>query len=153
MYGVIISFQDYDVFKGVFHSSFVGFENFKTIFNMPDFTNAMRNTIVISGLKLIIAFPCAIIFALMVNEMKNGWYKKSVKTLSYLPYFISWVIAAGIWYQIFSLDGGVINDLLQKLHIIREPYHFMGEKNAFYPIIIFTEIWKNMGLNAIIYMA
>ncbi len=153
MYGVIISFQDYDVFKGIFHSKFVGFDNFMTIFSMPDFIGALRNTVLISVLKLAIGFPSTIIFALLVNEINKSWYKKIVQTISYLPYFISWVIAAGIWYKMLSIDGGVCNDFLMSLHIIKEPYYFVAEKAAFYPIIVFTDVWKNVGFGAIIYIA
>lgn len=153
MYGVIISFQDYDIFKGVLHSKFVGVDNFVTIFKMPNFINALKNTVVISLLKLVIAFPAAIVFALLVNEMKNLLYKKVVQTISYLPYFISWVIAAGIWYKFLSIDGGIINDFLVSLHIIKDPVNYLSEKQLFYPIIVLTEIWKNTGFNAIIFIA
>ncbi|WP_256756856.1 sugar ABC transporter permease [Cohnella sp. WQ 127256] len=153
MYGVIISFQDYDVFKGILHSDFVGFENFKTLFDMPDFTNALKNTIIISLMKLFIIFPATIIFALLINEINTGWFRKFVQTTSYLPYFVSWVIAAGIWYKLLSIDGGVVNDLLMSLHIIKEPFYFVADQNAFYPLIIFTEAWKGMGFSAIIFIA
>lgn len=153
MYGVMISFQDYDVFKGVWQSDFVGFENFRTLFNMPDFTNALQNTVVISLLKLLLGFPATIVFAILVNEMVTGWFKKFIQTTSYLPYFVSWVIAAGIWYKLLSIDGGVVNDLLMALHIIDEPFYFVANEDAFYPLIIFTEVWKNMGFSAIIFIA
>lgn len=153
MYGVIISFQDYDVFRGVTGSSFIGFENFRTLFDMPDFKNALRNTVFISALKLIILFPLTIVFALLVNEISTGWFKKMIQTTSYLPYFVSWVIAAGIWYKLLSIDGGVVNGILMTLGIIKEPFYFVAEPNAFYPLIIFTEAWKNMGFSAIIFIA
>lgn len=153
MYGVVISFQDYDVFKGVLQSDFVGFDNFRTLFDMPDFTNALRNTILISLLKLILVFPAAIVFALLINEISTGWFRKFIQTTSYLPYFVSWVIAAGIWYKLLSIDGGVVNDLLIALHLIKEPFYFVSDPDAFYPLIIFTELWKNMGFSAIIFIA
>jgi len=153
MYGIIISFQDYDVFKGVLGSAFVGFENFRTLFDMPDFTNALKNTIIISLLKLVILFPATVLFALLINEIGTGWFKKMIQTTSYLPYFVSWVIAAGIWYKLLSIDGGVVNGILMSLSIIDEPFYFVAEPNAFYPLIIFTEAWKNMGFSAIIFIA
>ncbi|WP_214626596.1 ABC transporter permease [Paenibacillus agaridevorans] len=153
MYGIVISFQDFDVFKGVFRSDFVGFDNFNTLFDMPDFNNALRNTILISALKLILLFPATVVFALLINEISTGWFRKFVQTTSYLPYFVSWVIAAGIWYKLLSIDGGVVNDLLVSLGILKEPFHFMADKDAFYPIILFTEAWKNMGFSAIIFIA
>ncbi len=153
MYGIIISFQDYDVFRGVLGSAFVGFDNFRTLFDMPDFTNALKNTIVISLLKLVIIFPATILFALLINEISTSWFKKLIQTTSYLPYFVSWVIAAGIWYKLLSIDGGVVNGLLMSLGVIDEPFYFVAEPDAFYPLIIFTEAWKNMGFSAIIFIA
>ncbi|MFC5405474.1 ABC transporter permease [Cohnella soli] len=153
MYGVIISFQDYDVFKGVWGSGFVGFENYRTLFDMPDFMNALKNTVVISLLKLVILFPATVLFALLINEIRSGWFKKLIQTTSYLPYFVSWVIAAGIWYKLLSIDGGVVNNFLIALGIIDEPFYFVADPDAFYPLIIFTEAWKNMGFSAIIFIA
>jgi len=153
MYGIIISFQDYDVFRGVLGSAFVGFDNFRTLFDMPDFTNALKNTILISLLKLLLLFPATIVFALLINEIGTSWFKKLIQTTSYLPYFVSWVIAAGIWYKLLSIDGGVVNGLLMSLGVIDEPFYFVAEPDAFYPLIIFTEAWKSMGFSAIIFIA
>lgn len=153
MYGIIISFQNFDVFKGVLGSDFVGFENFRTLFDMNDFTNALKNTILISALKLILLFPATIVFALLVNEIGSGWFRKFIQTTSYLPYFVSWIIAAGIWYKLLSIDGGVVNGWLLSLGWIDEPIYFVAEKDLFYPLIIFTEAWKSMGFSAIIFIA
>ncbi|AZN39707.1 ABC transporter permease [Paenibacillus albus] len=153
MVGIIIAFQDYNPVKGYSGSEFVGLENFKTIFNLPDFTNALRNTVIISGLKLLIGFPVTILFALLINEIHQTVFKRFVQTISYLPYFISWVIAAGLWYKMLSPDGGLINEMLTRIGFLNEPFYFMGSTHAFLPIVIFTELWKNIGFNAIIYLA
>ncbi|SFT27961.1 sugar ABC transporter permease [Paenibacillus sp. BC26] len=153
MIGIIMAFQDYNPVKGYSGSDFVGMDNFQTIFHLPDFTNALRNTLIISGLKLVIGFPATILFALLINEIHQTVFKRFVQTISYLPYFISWVIAAGLWYKLLSPDGGLINEMLTKIGFMNEPFYFMGSTNAFLPIVIFTELWKNIGFNAIIYLA
>ncbi len=153
MFGVIMAFQDYNPIKGYFGSGFVGIENFQTIFHLPDFLNALKNSLMISGLKLSIGFPATIIFALLINELHQVLFKRVTQTISYLPYFISWVIAAGLWYKMLSPDNGLVNDLLMYLGILEKPFYFMGSTDAFIPIIIFTEIWKSIGFGAIIYLA
>lgn len=153
IYGIIMAFQSFSPALGFFKSPFVGFANFIDIFNMPDFLGALKNTLVISSLKILICFPAPIVFALLLNEIINMKFKRVVQTISYLPYFISWVIASGLWYKLLTLDGGPVNDLLLALGILKEPMHFMGESLLFYPILIFTDIWKNVGWNAIIYLA
>lgn len=153
MFGVIMAFQDFNPVKGYFGSEFVGLDNFETIFRLPDFLNALGNSLQISSLKLFIGFPATIVFALLINELHNIVFKRFTQTVSYLPYFISWVIAAGLWYKLLSPDNGIINDLLTTLGIIDEPFYFMGSNDAFVPIIILTELWKSIGFSAIIYLA
>lgn len=153
MYGMIIAFQEYSPVIGFWKSPFVGMVNFIEIFKMPDFTNALRNTIVINCLKIVFGFTCPIIFALFLNEIMKIKFKRSIQTISYLPYFVSWVVASGLWYKLLSIDGGPVNALLMTLGIVNEPIYFMSLKQLFYPIIIFTDIWKNLGWNSIIYLA
>ncbi|HML45956.1 MAG TPA: ABC transporter permease subunit [Clostridia bacterium] len=151
--GNIIAFQNYNPVFGVFGSRLVGWENFIRIINMPSVLSALRNTLIISSLKLIFVFPSAIIFALLVNEVRNLKLKKAIQTASYLPYFLSWVVAAGLWYKILSPSDGVANHLLMALRLIDEPIYFMGKPQYFYPIIVLSDIWKGVGWNAIIYIA
>lgn len=153
MIGFIMAFEKYSPIKGFFGSPFVGLQMFRKIFDYPDFMQALRNTLVISSLKIIISFPMPIIFALFLNDINNKSFKKTVQTMSYLPYFVSWVIAAGLWYKLLSIDGGVVNDILMKIGIISDPYPFLQSRGWFYVILIFTDIWKNMGFAAIIYLA
>ena len=153
MYGLIIAFQEYSPVIGFWQSPFVGFTNFVEIFRMPDFTRALRNTIVINLLKILFGFTSPIIFALFLNEITKLKFKRSIQTISYLPYFVSWVVASGIWYKLLSIDGGPINDLLMALNVVDKPVYFMSKENMFYPIIILTDIWKNLGWNSIIYLA
>lgn len=153
MFGVIMSFQDFDPVLGFFRSPFIGFNNFKIIFAMPDFKMALKNTFIISLLKLAIGFPAGIIFALLINEVRNKLFKRTVQTITYLPYFISWVIAAGIWYKLLSVDNGVFNEFLRSIHIIKDNVYFFGEQKYFLPLIVISDLWKNLGFASIIYLA
>jgi len=153
MYGVVIAFQKFNPVIGFFKSPFVGLENFAYLFRRPDFVKVLRNTIFISALKLLIGFPVPIIFALLLNEIGSGVFKKTTQSVSYLPHFISWVVVSGIWYKLLSYDGGLINEILLGLGIIDEPVLFMGQGAFFIPVIVLSQIWKTMGWSAIIYIA
>jgi putative aldouronate transport system permease protein len=153
MAGVIMAFQQYDPVTGFLKSPFIGFDNFNRLFDTPRFMNALHNTLIISALKLGIGFPLPVLFALLFNEIRKKSVKKMAQTISYLPYFISWTVAAGIWYKLLSPDGGVINEILLKLGWISKPIFFMSSHGWFYPIIIWTDQWKNLGFSAIIYFA
>ncbi|WP_227793643.1 ABC transporter permease [Paenibacillus guangzhouensis] len=153
MWGVLTAFQDYSPAKGFFGSEWVGFKHFRMFFNAPEFWQIMRNTIVISMLKLFIAFPAPIVFALMLNEVKNAFFKRFVQTVSYLPHFISWVIVSGFVISLLSVDNGSVNMLLQKLNIIDEPVHWLSIPEYFWSILITSGIWKEIGFGAIVYLA
>jgi putative aldouronate transport system permease protein len=153
MIGAIMSFQHFDPVSGFFKSEWVGLRNFIEIFRLQAFFRALRNTLTIAVLRIVIEFPCPIIFALLLNEIRAMKFKKTVQSISYLPNFISWVIVAGIWYQILSPSSGILNQALIVLGIIKEPVFFMQSKIWFFPIIIFTSIWKNLGFSSILYMA
>ncbi|MFU1794339.1 ABC transporter permease [Paenibacillus azoreducens] len=153
MWGILTAFQDYSPAKGFFGSEWVGFKHFKMFFNAPEFWQIMRNTIVISLLKLFIAFPAPIILALMLNEVKNAFFKRFVQTVSYLPHFISWVIVSGFVISLLSVDSGSVNILLQKLGIIDEPVHWLSIPDYFWGILISSGIWKEIGFGAIVYLA
>lgn len=153
MFGVIMAFQRYDPVSGFFKSEWVGIKNFIEIFRLPSFILAFRNTLLIATIRLVVEFPMPIIFALLINELRVFKFKRTVQSISYLPNFISWVIVAGIWYQMLSPDTGIINQALVTLGVVDEPIFFMQNKGWFYPIIIFTSIWKNLGFSSILYMA
>lgn len=154
MYGLIIAFQDYRLGVDVMgFSKWVGFKHFTEFFSRPEFFKVMRNTLGINILKLMIGFPAPIIFALMLNEVRSEKYKRTVQTVSYLPHFISWVVAAGIVLEFLSVDGGLANEILMKLGMIEEPIMFMGKEALFWPIVVLANVWKEAGWNAIIYLA
>ncbi|MFX3634870.1 MAG: ABC transporter permease [Candidatus Pristimantibacillus sp.] len=153
MYGVLMAFQDYNIFKGVFDSPWAGFKHFEMFFNAPEFYKVMRNTMVISLLKLVVGFPAPIVLALMLNEVKNMYFKRVVQTLSYLPHFLSWVIVAGFAMSILSVENGSLNILLEKLHLIDEPVAFLAISEYFWTIIVSTNVWKEIGFGSIVYLA
>lgn len=153
MYGVLIAFKDYSIFKGFSESPWVGLKHFQLFFNSPEFWQVMRNTIVISLLKFVIGFPAPIILALMLNEVRKMMFKRVVQTVSYLPHFLSWVIVAGFAMSILSTDNGSLNILLQKLGLIDDPIGFLSKPEYFWGILVTTNVWKEIGFASIIYLA
>lgn len=153
MYGVMMAFQDYSIFKGFLGSDWVGLKHFRMFFESPEFFRVMRNTIVLSLLKFVIGFPAPIILALMLNEVKNMAFKRVVQTISYLPHFLSWVIVAGIVMSLLSTDNGSVNILLMKFNAIDEPLNFLSLPEYFWGIIVTTGVWKEIGFGSIVYLA
>jgi putative aldouronate transport system permease protein len=153
MYGIIVSFQEYNIAKGIGGSAFVGLKQFYDFINDPAFFSALRNTLAINLIGLVIGFPAPIIFAILLNELRNQKFKKVTQTVSYLPYFISWVIFGGLIIRFLSVENGVINDVLVSLHIIPEAISWLGKPQYFWYIAVFTNILKNLGFGAIIYLA
>lgn len=152
MAGLVMVFQQYDPVSGFLGSEWAGLENFRRVFSSPVFGRSLRNTLVISSLKLLVNFPAPIIFALLLNELRNQRFKKTVQTITYMPNFVSWVIVSGIWYSMLSANG-VVNQVLIKLGLTDEAILFMQQKNLFYPIIVFTDLWKSLGYSTIFYIA
>lgn len=152
MYGSIIAFKDYNMFKGIFESPWVGFKNFQDLFNTPKFPLVMRNTLVISLLKIIFGFPAPIILALLLNELKNLKFKKVTQTVVYLPHFISWVVFAGIIRAFLNPVDGFVNEII-KVFTGGVPYDFLGNKSTFRSLLVVTDIYKGIGWGTIIYMA
>lgn len=153
MWGILIAFKDYDIMGGFFKSPWVGLDNFKELFANSEFLMIMRNTLSISFLKLIFGFPAPIILALMLNEINRINVKRVFQTVSYMPYFISWVIISGFSFSLLSVDNGSINILLMKLNLIHEPVNWLVEPKYFWAIYVITGIWKNLGYGSIIYLA
>jgi putative aldouronate transport system permease protein len=153
MYGLLMAFQDYSLFRGFLDSPWVGFKHFDMFFAAPEFWTVMRNTLVISVLKLCIGFPAPIILALMLNEVARKTFKRLVQTISYLPHFLSWVIVSGFVLSILSTDNGSLNILLEKLHLIDEPINFLSEPSYFWSILVATNVWKEIGFSSIVYLA
>ena len=150
--GLILSFMDYNPLLQ-FKSPWVGLENFKTIFTLPMFTDAIFNTVVISVLTLAVLWPAPIILALLINEVHNKVFKRVVQTVSYLPHFLAWVSVIGIASSLFAIYGPV-NDLLVMLGGEgTERVMFMSKQELFIPFVLILSVWKEIGWGSIIYLA
>lgn len=153
MWGVLMSFQEYNLFKGFWESEWVGFLHFEMFFNSPEFWRIMRNTFVIAFLKLLIGFPAPIILALMLNEVGNMAFKRIVQTITYIPHFISWVVVSGLVFSMLAVDGGPVNDLLIAFNLIENPISWMSIPEYFWGILVGTNVWKEIGFGSIVYLA
>lgn len=151
MYGVQIAFKDYTFAGGIMGSPWVGFKHFQRMFTTVAFMDSVRNTIILSLMRLVIAFPAPIIFALLLNELRSMKFKRTVQTISYLPYFISWVILGGILREVLSPSRGIINYIIQLFG--GQPVHFLAETSWFRWILVISGIWQSVGYGAIIYLA
>ena len=151
MGGILISFQNYMPAFGISGSEWVGLEHFQRLFHSSDFYRLFRNTVLISFYKLVFYFPMPIILSLMLNEVRHKYFKKTVQTILYFPYFISWVVVYSIVYSLTSLDGGMIPQLFKMFG--QEPIILLADKGTFRGLLVVTEIWKNAGWGTIIYLA
>lgn len=154
MVGILIAFQDYVPSKGwdiFFKSEWVGWANFKYIMGMPAFWSAMKNTLIIAVQKIVTGILVPLVLALLLNEVKNTIFKKSVQTIIYIPYFFSWVILGGILMDILSPTNGIVNQFLRLLGF--DAVNFLGNPNTIRPVFIVTNIWKEVGYNTVIFLA
>ena len=148
--GITIAFKEFLPGKGIWGSPWVGLENFEYMLALPDTKRVMWNTLLKKKKKILINFPVPIIISILLNEVKNHRFKRSVQTIIYLPYFISWVILAGIIQDLFAKEG-LINQFLGIFGA--EPVFFLGNKYAFLGVLIGTDVWKNFGYNTVVYLA
>ena len=152
MYGIVIAFKDYNMFKGVVGSEWVGIVNFQKIFASTDFWNALRNTIMLKFLSLLVGFPAPIIIALLLNELRNVKFKRITQAILYLPHFISWVIAATLIFTMLSVNSyGIVNKVIK--YFGGEAVNFIGKPSTWVVVFVFSGIWKTAGWDAIIYLA
>lgn len=152
LYGIVVTFQDYDITRGFFRSDWIGLDNFKELFTDSFFTTSLKSTLLISVLKIAVGFPAPIIFAILLNELRYRKFKSLVQSFTYLPYFLSWVFVVGFTYNFFAADGAV-NKLLAAAGITKSPVFFTGSNGWFLFLIVLTEVWKGFGWNSIIYLA
>lgn len=150
--GIMISLQDFVPAFGLFGSDFVGFENFEFLFMLPDTYKIIRNTLVISVGKMAFSLVASIFFAILLHESQFTRFKKTVQTVAYLPHFLSWVILATIFRNILDTDG-IINQSLLNLGLLKEPILFLGSNATFQPVIIISDVWKEFGYGAVIFIA
>ncbi|WP_256257802.1 MULTISPECIES: sugar ABC transporter permease [unclassified Paenibacillus] len=151
MGGIVISFKDYSLYKGIWESSWVGLKFYNMFFQSPDFWTLLRNTFLLGLYKLVFGFPAPIILALLLNEVKNAFFKRFVQTVSYLPHFISNVVVAGMVVMFLSPTSGIVNRFIESLGF--DAIHFMVRPELFRTIYVSSEIWQHIGWETIIYLA
>lgn len=150
--GWIMAFEDYKPKDGLLHSAFVGLDNFKQLFSDATFLRVIRNTLAMGVINLVATFIMAIVFAILLNEIRSRGGKKVVQTISYLPHFLSWIVVTGILHDALS-GTGIINEILVNLNILDQPLNFFAHPKYFWPIVAFANVWKETGWNAIIYLS
>ncbi len=151
MAGLVIAFQKFIPNRGFFQSKWVGWDNFVYMMNMPDIYQVIYNTVFIALMKIIAGLLVPIIVALLLNELKNKFITRSVQTMIYLPHFLSWVILGGILLDILSVEGGVVNRLIQLIGL--DPVFFLGSNRWFPFTLVISDVWKEFGFATIVYLA
>jgi putative aldouronate transport system permease protein len=151
MFGLLIAFKDYSFAAGIVHSPWIGLGNFEVLFHQSQTLNMIRNTLWLSLLSLVFGFPVPIVLAIMLNEIRRLWFKRFVQTVVYLPHFLSWVVVGGVVLTLFSMESSTINHWIEQQ--FGEPYPFLYKPASWIAIFIASGVWKEMGFNAIIYLA
>jgi putative aldouronate transport system permease protein len=151
MWGVTLAFKNYRPFLGFFRSSWVGFEHFERFFNDRAFAQLFVNTLMLSFLNLLFNFPMPIIFALLLNEVRNKIFKRVIQTITYLPHFMSWVVVAGLSFVLFTSEGGIINEAIKAMGF--KPFNFLSNAKVFRPMFIGQTMWRETGWGTIVYLA
>ncbi|MBB6669102.1 ABC transporter permease [Cohnella nanjingensis] len=146
--GMKLAFYDYRI---IGNDVYVGFKYFKELFGTPIFGQVLRNTLIISAMKMVLIFPIPILFALMLNEFANGKFRKAVQIVSYLPHFLSWVVIAGIWFEFLSPTTGAVNELLKLFGFHAQD--FLTDKDSIRWVLLASEAWRSMGWDSIIFLA
>ncbi|RAV09214.1 ABC transporter permease [Paenibacillus contaminans] len=151
MVGIVMAFQDYNPVDGMFGSRWVGLDNFRYIFSLPDTVQVIWNTVFIATLKIIAGLIAPIVTALLIHEIGKQFFKRIVQTMVYLPHFLSWVILGGILIDVLSPSQGIVNQLLGFVGI--PPIFFLGD-NAWFPFtLVISDTWKEFGFSMIVYLA
>ncbi|MFE5317714.1 ABC transporter permease [Paenibacillus sp. NPDC056579] len=151
MGGLLIAFQDYNLSQGIFGSEWVGLSNFREVFSSPEFPKLIRNTLLISFYRIVFNMLPDLIFALLLNEIRVRWFKRVIQTVTYGPYFLSWIIVYGLVFAFLAPESGIVNYFIREAG--GESVNFLANNDYFRSIIVLTDIWKNTGYGAIIYLA
>lgn len=151
MVGILIAFQQFNPSKGIFHSPFIGWDNFSYMFHLPDTKQVIINTVVIASLKVVLGLLVPILLALLMNEIRIPFVKRSIQTLVYLPYFLSWVLLGGILIDILSPSTGVVNTAIKALGF--ESVFFLGDPDWFRFTVVASDLWKESGFSTIVFLA
>lgn len=151
MFGIVIAFQKYSPAKGILNSEWVGLDNFRYAFMLPSFPTVIRNSFWIAGMKIVCHLIVQVVFALLLNEIRNIRFKRTVQTIVYMPHFLSWVILGGVFVSILSPTDGIVNRFIQWMG--GESIFFLGKPSIFPYTVLVTDLWKEMGFGAVIFLA
>lgn len=151
MAGIVMAFQKFVPSKGFFRSDFVGFDNFKYVFSMPDTFQVLYNTVFIAFMKIVLGIVVPVIVALLLNEVRHSMVKRSIQTIIYLPHFLSWIVLSGVIIDILSPSSGIVNSFLGLFGV--EPIYFLGDEKIFPYVLVTTDLWKEFGYGTVIYLA
>jgi putative aldouronate transport system permease protein len=151
MAGLLVAFKDYSLTKGIWESPWVGFDNFRKVFSTPEFFAIMKNTLLISIYRMVFNMVPDVLLALMLNEIRVVWFKRTVQTITYGPYFLSWVIVYGLAFAFLAPGSGIVNQWLNSAG--EHPIDFLSNSDFFRSLLILTDLWKSVGFGAIIYLA
>lgn len=151
MGGAVIAFKDYNFLKGIWGSDWVGFRHFQEIFQNPEFFQLLRNTLLISFYRIVFNMLPDVVLALILNEIRVQWFKRAVQTITYGPYFLSWIIIYGLTFAFFAPQSGLISQWIREWN--GAGLDVMSNPDFFRPMLILTDLWKNTGFGAIIYLA
>lgn len=151
MAGLLIAFKKYNLVKGIWGSDWVGFENFITVFSSPDFTILLRNTLLLSLYRILFNMLPDVLLALILNEIRVQWFKRVIQSVTYGPYFLSWIIVYGLVFSFLAPDAGLISSWWREQ--TGQTLNLLTDKDFFRPLLLLTEIWKSTGFGAIIYLA
>lgn len=153
MYGIQLAFREYDFAKGLTGGAFAGFKYFKQYFESPMFFTTLKNTFVISFASILVGFPIPIILAMVVNQIRNKKWKRTVQTTVYIPYFISVVVLVSMLRIMLADDTGVISNFLKAIHLVGKDVNLLGSESTFMPVYVLSGVWQTMGWNSIIFIA
>ena len=151
MIGLVIAFQNYNPRMGFFGSKWVGLNNFLYLMKMPNFASVMYNTVFISLMKMVMGLVVPIVYAILLDQIRNGGIKRTIQTIIYIPYFLSWVILSGILIDLLSPSTGLLADVFRMCGA--EPIFFLAEPDLFPYLLVVTDVWKGAGYGTIIYLA
>jgi putative aldouronate transport system permease protein len=151
MFGTIIAFQDFNPARGIIDSEWNGFDNFRYVMALPDTMQVIWNTLVIAVGKIIVGLIVPIVVALLLNEVRKEYFKRTVQTMIYLPHFLSWIILGGVLIDILSPTYGIVNQFLKWIGL--ESIYFLGSNSWFRPMLVMSDVWKEFGFNTIVYLA
>jgi putative aldouronate transport system permease protein len=153
VWGWSMAFQDFKPAKAFRDQTWVGLKHFQFLFTDETFLRVLRNTLAMSMINMVLGFVTAIVFAILLNEVRSKYFKKTVQTISYLPHFLSWIIVTGLVANSLAINDGIVNVLLMKIGIIDNPIMWLNEGKYFWGIVGASHVWKEVGWNAIIYLA